>query len=125
VAHRARVKRFHRAADLTLLTSTSEGIPNVLLESMACGGSFVATAVGGIPEIADPVCDRLAPAKNATAIAQAITDLLLHPVPVGYPRRFEPNSQATTTRQLVELFGRMTKTNVNPAPTATLEPMHA
>ncbi|MDP1799233.1 MAG: glycosyltransferase [Planctomycetaceae bacterium] len=98
---------WYRAADLTLLTSLSEGIPNVLLESMACGGSFVATAVGGIPEITDPIYDRLAPAKNATAIAEAIVDRLHHTPPTGYQRRFEPSSQTTTTQRLTELLNRV------------------
>lgn len=96
--------RWYRAADVTLLTSVSEGIPNVLLESMACGGSFVATAVGGIPEIADPVFDRLAPARNATRIADALLDRLRLNPPAGYQRRFEPNSQTTTMHRLTELF---------------------
>ncbi len=99
---------WYRAADVTLLTSISEGIPNVLLESMACGGSFVATAVGGISEIADPVFDRLAPMKNSTAIADAIIDRLKHKPPAGYQRRFEPNSQTTTTQRLTDVLTSVT-----------------
>lgn len=114
---------WYRAADITLLTSTSEGIPNVLLETMACGGSFVATAVGGIPEIADPVCDRLAPVRNAAALADAVVDRLRHLPPDGYPRRFEPNSQATTTRKLSELFTRITGERSDLSPVTRIEPL--
>jgi teichuronic acid biosynthesis glycosyltransferase TuaC len=39
------------AADVSCLTSSREGWPNVLLESMACGTPVVATGVWGTPEV--------------------------------------------------------------------------
>src|SRR5213078_1687743 len=38
----ADLPNWYRAADWTVLTSVSEGVPNVLLESHACGTPFVA-----------------------------------------------------------------------------------
>jgi glycosyltransferase involved in cell wall biosynthesis len=64
-----------RAAQATILPSWSEGSPNVLLESMACGTPFIASAVGGVPEIADPTLDRLVPPGDIAALSAAIQDL--------------------------------------------------
>lgn len=45
------LRLWYNAADLFCLASRSEGWPNVVVESLACGTPVVATAVGGIPEI--------------------------------------------------------------------------
>jgi len=67
---------WYRAADLTVLSSRSEGIPNVLLESLACGTPFVATSVGGIPEIARHDAARLVPPDSPERLAAAIDAML-------------------------------------------------
>ena len=72
---------WYRAADVVVAPSRSEGVPGVLLEAAACGAPFVATRVGGIPEIADMVPSQLVPAEDAAALAQAITYRLENPVP--------------------------------------------
>ncbi len=45
------ISMYMSASDILCLPSYNEGVPNVLLESMACGLPVVATSVGGIPEI--------------------------------------------------------------------------
>ena len=45
------LKFWFSAADISCLASSSEGWPNVVLESLACGTPVVATPVGGVPEI--------------------------------------------------------------------------
>ena len=72
-----------RAADVTALSSHSEGVPNVLLESIACGTPFVGTRVGGVPEIADLSIDRLVPVRDPEALAQALAETLAHRSGVG------------------------------------------
>ncbi|MDB5357463.1 MAG: tuaC [Phycisphaerales bacterium] len=61
-----------RAASAFVLPSHSEGVPNVLLEASACGTPFVATRVGGIPEIVHLGNGQLVPAANPRAMAEAI-----------------------------------------------------
>ena len=66
-----------RAVDATILPSKSEGIPNVLLESLACGTPWVASKVGGIPEIASGAATRMVAPNDPEELAQAIHQLLV------------------------------------------------
>jgi glycosyltransferase involved in cell wall biosynthesis len=67
---------WYRACDLLVLPSDSEGLPNVLREAIACGRPFVATRVGGIPEIADPSYSRLVAPGSPPELADAIEAML-------------------------------------------------
>lgn len=67
---------WYRAADVTALSSHSEGIPNVLRESLACGTPYVATRVGGIAELSDHPALELVAAGDADAMADALAGAL-------------------------------------------------
>ena len=68
------------ASTVSVLPSLSEGLSNVLLESMAVGLPVVATRVGGNPEAVEHgVTGLLVAPGDASALAHAVTLLLEHP----------------------------------------------
>jgi glycosyltransferase involved in cell wall biosynthesis len=67
---------WYQAADATALPSLSEGVPNVLMESLACGTPFVASAVGSVPDFADGRFDRTVAPGDSAALAAALVDVL-------------------------------------------------
>lgn len=84
---------WYRAADVFVLPSHSEGVPNVLLEASACGTPWVASRVGGIPEIAHFGVSRLVPPATPPALAAALRDALLAP-PAARPPGPRPRQEA-------------------------------
>ena len=66
------------ALDVFALPSTgNEGVPQALVQAMACGLPAVTTPVGAIPELVrDRETGLLVPAGNTQALADAITTLL-------------------------------------------------
>ncbi|GIB22060.1 glycosyltransferase family 4 protein [Vibrio cholerae] len=65
-----------RAADIVCLPSYREGMPKVLLESMACGKPIITTNVPGCREvIVDGVHGFLIPARDGQSLADAIINI--------------------------------------------------
>jgi len=67
------VQRFYQIADIFVLPSRMEGLPNALLEAMACGLPVVATAVGGSLEVVqNNVNGLLVQPNDVDALTRAI-----------------------------------------------------
>jgi glycosyltransferase involved in cell wall biosynthesis len=94
---------WYRAADAVVLSSASEGLPNVLRESLACGTPFASTDVGSIGEIADPAWSRLSAPGDPAALAQAITRVLTHQCRSG-AARYRARTWHACAAEITELF---------------------
>lgn len=93
----AELPRYYHAADLFVLPSRSEGVPNVLLEASACGVPWVASNVGGIPEIAHLGASRLVPPGDVAALRTAIREMLQNPPP---PPGIQPRLRTEAVAEL-------------------------
>ncbi len=101
---------WYRAADLVLLSSWSEGLPNVLREAVSCGRPFVSTDVGSVREIVDshgmPPFAELAPIGDVPALAQAI-ERTLHPSYLAAAQRFPRRTWRDNASDLVQLLRQL------------------
>jgi glycosyltransferase involved in cell wall biosynthesis len=77
VGFRPDVLSLHKAFDIFVLSSVTEGLGTSLLDAMAAGKPVVATMTGGIPEVVvDGETGFLVPPRDHAAMAEAIVALL-------------------------------------------------
>lgn len=72
-----RVPQYITAADVFIMPSEEEGMPNALLEVMAAGIPFVATDVGGVKEMTPPLLHEfVVPHDNVYGFTETLVRLL-------------------------------------------------
>ncbi len=75
LGHQKQVGVVYRAADLLVMPSRSEAMPNALLEAMTVGLPVVATSVGGVPEVARHGVDGwIVPPASPESLAAAMLE---------------------------------------------------
>ncbi|GAB4548290.1 MAG: hypothetical protein Kow0063_43240 [Anaerolineae bacterium] len=85
----------YRRADIFVTATTWEGMPNTVLEAMACGLPIVGTQASGLRDLVhDGVNGYLVPLKDPDALAEALARLIDN----GYERR----RMGRESRRLVE-----------------------
>jgi len=70
----------YSAADVFVIPSLQDNLPNTVLEAIACGTPVVGFDVSGIPDLVRPgITGYLAPVQDVSALRNAIVDLLGDP----------------------------------------------
>ena len=93
------------ACDAYANSSISEGVSLTILEAMAASLPVVATRVGGTPEVVDETCGCLVPARDAAAIAAALSSVADEPArraSLGRAARARVESKFTIDRMVRE-----------------------
>jgi len=113
--HRSQLADIYAATDVLVISSLTEGIPNVLLEAFAHGKPAVATSVGGVPEVLeDGRTGWLVDVGDQHAIARHVVRLLDTPTlrtQMGAAARAAIEQQysfESRTKALETLYDRIT-----------------
>ncbi len=74
----------YSAADIFIIPSLEDNLPNTVLEAMACGTPVLGFAAGGVPDMVRPgVTGMLVPPADVEALGSAIMQLLRDPEHLG------------------------------------------
>ena len=106
VPHRM-VPQHINASDLVLLTSTHEGWPNIIKESLACNVPFVATDVSDLHLVAAQERSCHISTADPGILAKNIVEVLGCSRPKNLRRYVEVMGQETTARRLLRVYDQV------------------
>ena len=108
---RQQVATLMQAVDVLLMTSISEGSPQVIKEAMACGCPIVSVDVGDVKEQISGLDGCYVSERNVESLSQCLSQALsFHGRTQG--RRFIEERQLTNDRiaeQIIDVYHRVTK----------------
>ncbi len=103
------------AANIFTLASYNEGLPNVILEAMACARPVVATNVGGIPEaVIDRISAFLVPPRQIAPLVESLSKLIQCPElqiqmgKAGFEHVRNNYMWSQNTKTLVSVYNKLT-----------------
>lgn len=72
-----KLREIYSAADVFILPSLEDNLPNTMLESMACGTPVIGFDIGGIPDlVTNNITGILVPSRNIQKLAKIISECL-------------------------------------------------
>jgi L-malate glycosyltransferase len=115
---RTDILSLHKAFDIFVMSSVTEGLGTSILDAMACGKPVVGTTAGGIPEVvAEGETGLLVPPRDPRAMADAITRLLSDRAlrermgAAGLARVRQCFSAEIMVKKTLEVYQRLTQDN--------------
>ena len=100
----ARMPDYYRAADCMLLTSDSEGSPNVVKEALACGVPVVSVDAGDVRFWLDRVPGCVVAERDPAALAAALECVLDGPGSVDASSVLPELDRANAARRLLAVY---------------------
>lgn len=113
VSNEETMRKLYDAADVLLMPTLMDNLPNTVVEAMACATPCVAFRVGGLPQMVTPGVDGyLAKYKDATDLASGIKEVLNSP---NYPamakaareKAVSAYSEQVVAQRFIDLYERL------------------
>ena len=95
---------YYSAANMLIMTSLSEGSPNVIKEAMACNCPIIATDVGDIRELTNRVAECRIVKYEVKSVVEAIKDITSSGKRSNGRARLEKISSVKIVNELVSIY---------------------